>query len=162
MTTTLATAPVPSVPVSLRLPAEVHQQPSAPPVQPQVAVMPAEQATWMATSTGAAVQIVDQIAEEYDGEDTEILQSSLDEEEATPTVPRAAEVLGTETNSPKESLAGSPRVQKQKKRRASRKEHSSSTNRQTGEGDSNIEVDEFRSPVVKRSKIITGKDMRTI
>ena len=99
--------PIISLPVTLRLPSEVHQQPSENPIQPQEAEAVAEPASWVTTSSGAAFQIVDDIMEE-DDEDTEIPQSpSEGEEEAAPFVHTAANILRTETDSTKESLASS-------------------------------------------------------
>ena len=153
--------PIVSLPVTLRLPAEVHQQPSENPIQPQEAEAVAEPASWVTTSSGAAVQIVDEIMEE-DDEDTEILQSpSEDEEEAVPFIPAATGILKTETDSTKESLAGSPRVSRPKKRKATRSERNRSTGKRQ-EASQQVEEDEFGSPVLRRSKKISGKDMRTI
>ena len=147
--------PVPQVPVSLQLPLGVSlpgvsHGSTAADVEvaepPTVSVPPAAPPVILQSSTGASIELVD-----------DVLDTPPKEEDTEyGVVPMASSLLegDHESSSNKESLIGSPRVKPKKKKKASK--------RSRREEPEDVDQDEFGSPVVRKKKRISGKNLEQL
>ena len=107
------------------------------------------------TSIGASIELIDRI------DTDEILDTPPEEEDDTEigTVPAASSLLegDDESSSNKESLIGSPHVKPKKKCKASKRKQEKCDDPPDEE-----DQDEFGSPVVRKKKRVSGKDLNAL